>query len=540
MRKWTMYHFYNQYLHTLRLAFLLLTSCNTNEMAPATLQANPDMPAIDTLQANSGMITADTTYFTDLLLEGIYTDNLNELVLGRRSGAPVGTPNEDGETPLIAAVKGQNVEAVYYLMQQGADPNQKNQAGYAPLHHAVRDIGNWFDQDYIFDPCALHTLCSYRADVNVTDHEGNTPLHHAILAYTNYHYTQQENYTLQKEHIQILLEAGARLLPNNNGDTPLSLAKSINRGDIIGLLEKKVIIQPTIPPLGSLSKEKLVSYLLSPSNEVRKQEILHGQLSINLVERNDIHIDTNFAGGNKLIHLATKARNLPMIQFLMHFNPSQQINYTNFISQTPLHIAAENGYTEIVEYLVQHPSISLNARSEGGYSPLHYALIHRHNYVVGCLVQSKANINITDYRHGKKPLHYAAENSSFPAAWFLVQNGANINARDSEGKTPLHHAAYNGYLRLARYLLQNGANIKVRDNSGKTPLHYAAYTGSLRLVRYLLQNGASISATDYLNTTPLHHAAYNGSFEVVYYLLQNDTNINARDVGESLSSERHY
>jgi ankyrin repeat protein len=483
--KWTIHHFYNQYLYTLWLAFLLLTSCNTNEIAPATLQANLGILTIDTIQANSDRIGLDTTHFTELLLEGIYTGDFNELVLSKMSGAPVGAPDKNGDIPLIAAVKDQNIEAVYYLIQQGADINQKNQAGYAPLHHAARDIEHQFGEDYIFDPCALHILCSYRADVNIPDHEGNTPLHHAILAYADYQYTPQENYTLQKERIQILLEAGARLLPNNKGNTPLALAKSVDRSDIVALLEKEGIIQPSIPSLATLSKEKLVNYLLSPSNEAQKQAILQGRFDIDLAEKDNIRIDTNFAGSNKLIHLATKARNLSMIKFLLQYDPSQ-INYTNLIDQTPLHIAAENGYTDIAEHLVQYPKINLNALSIGGYNPLHYAIIHGHNYVLGCLVQAKANVDVIAYPHGKTPLHYAAENGSFPAAWFLVQNGININARDSDGKTPLHNAAYSGSLSLVQYLLQNGANINARNNSGETPLDIAVADEQSDIIEYLV------------------------------------------------------
>jgi ankyrin repeat protein len=481
MRKWTIHHLYNQYLPTLWLAFLLLTSCNTGEMAPITLQANP------------GMAISDTAYFTKLLFEGAEDDeNLNSLVRGKEGGAPVGASNEDGDTPLIVAIKSQNVEAVHYLIQQGADINQKNQKGYAPLHYAVRDIIDWSVEDWslvgnllsqttIFNSQMPHILCSYRADVNVSDHEDNTPLHHAILQHA-------AHYNVPTENIQILLQAGAQLLPNNNGDTPLTLAKSIDRSDIVALLEKEGTIQSTVPSLGTLSKEKLVSYLLSPSNEAQKQEILHGQFYIDLAEKDNIHINTNFAGGNKLIHLATKAHNLSMIQFLLQYD-SSQVNYTNLIGQTPLHIAAENGDLQVAEYLARYTNINLNALSRGGYSPLHYTLIHGHNRVVGCLVQSGANINMKD-KEGKTCLHYAAYNGFSPAVYSLLQNGANINARDNYGDTPLHDAVRNGSLEVVQYLPQNGANINARNDAGETPLDIATENEQSNIVEYLIRQGA--------------------------------------------------
>jgi ankyrin repeat protein len=474
MRKWTIHYFYSQYLYALWLAFLLLTSCNTGEMAPATLQAdpgtiaintlqaNPAMPAIDTLQANPGIVTSDTAHYTKLLFEGIVYDDLNKVVLGRTCGAPVEALSDSGETSLTMAVATQNVEAIHYLIQQGADINQKNQKGYAPLHYAVRELGGYLDEEDILYSTMPHILCSYRADVNVQDQEGNTPLHHAIntpphlrdaiLVYRDNCSTPGE------EHIQILLKAGAQLLPNNNGATPISIAESIDRSNIIGLLrraeleraEKEGIIQSTI------SKENLISYLLSPSNEDQKQMILCEHLCSNFLEKDNIHINTNFSRGNKLIHLATRARNLSMIQFLMQFERSQ-INYTNFIDQTPLHIAAENGHTEIVLYLAKCPNISLNALSEGGYSPLHYALIHGHNHVIGCLARSRANINIKN-SDGKTCIHYAAYNGSLSAVRYLLHNGANINAVDNDDDTPLDIAIENGQSDIViEYLIRQGA-----------------------------------------------------------------------------------
>src|SRR5215216_5622604 len=106
----------NQYLHTLWLAFLLLTSCNTGEMVPTTLQVNPGMTNIDALQVNPGMATSDTTYFIKLLFEGIKNYDLNRVILGKRGGAPIGALSDyTGNTPLIEAIKQQDIDVIHYL-----------------------------------------------------------------------------------------------------------------------------------------------------------------------------------------------------------------------------------------------------------------------------------------------------------------------------------------------------------------------------------------------------------------------------------------
>jgi hypothetical protein len=101
-------------------------------MAPATLQANPGMPAIDTIQTNLDMPTTDTTYFSELLFEGIENSDLNRVILGKMGGALIGALNEAGNTFLIEAVKKQDIDAIHYLIQQRANINQKTRQAMYP------------------------------------------------------------------------------------------------------------------------------------------------------------------------------------------------------------------------------------------------------------------------------------------------------------------------------------------------------------------------------------------------------------------------
>ncbi|XP_040913835.1 BRCA1-associated RING domain protein 1 isoform X2 [Toxotes jaculatrix] len=104
--------------------------------------------------------------------------------VGRNSpcthGTPVGRPspgspavmkrNHKGETPLhLAAIKG-DVEAVKELLDQGADPNLKDNAGWTPLHEAC-NLGH---------VAVVEVLVSRGALLNTPGYENDSPLHDAV------------------------------------------------------------------------------------------------------------------------------------------------------------------------------------------------------------------------------------------------------------------------------------------------------------------------------------------------------------------------
>ncbi|GLD59947.1 BRCA1-associated RING domain protein 1-like isoform X2 [Lates japonicus] len=98
----------------------------------------------------------------------------------RTHGAPVGRPssgspavtkrNHKGETLLhLAAIKG-DVEAVKELLDQGADPNLKDNAGWTPLHEAC-NLGH---------VAVVEVLVSRGALLNTPGYENDSPLHDAV------------------------------------------------------------------------------------------------------------------------------------------------------------------------------------------------------------------------------------------------------------------------------------------------------------------------------------------------------------------------
>ncbi|CAN9497875.1 unnamed protein product [Ophioblennius macclurei] len=134
--------------------------------------------------------------------------------LARRSpGAPRASPgspavtrrNHKGESPLhLAAIKG-DVEAVKELLEQGADPNLRDNAGWTPLHEAC-NLGHL---------AIVEILVSKGALLNTPGYENDSPLHDAV----------------QNGHpaiVKVLLQLGAsQNVLNLHGKRPADYAASL-------------------------------------------------------------------------------------------------------------------------------------------------------------------------------------------------------------------------------------------------------------------------------------------------------------------------
>ncbi|KAG7227447.1 hypothetical protein INR49_005261 [Caranx melampygus] len=138
----------------------------------------------------------------------------------RSHGTPVGRPstgspavmkrNHKGETPLhLAAIKG-DVEAVKELLDQGADPNLKDNAGWTPLHEAC-NLGHMG---------VVEVLVSRGALLNTPGYENDSPLHDAVR---NGH----------PAIVKLLLRHGAsKNVPNLHGKQPADYAVSLEMLEI--------------------------------------------------------------------------------------------------------------------------------------------------------------------------------------------------------------------------------------------------------------------------------------------------------------------
>ena len=251
-------------------------------------------------------------------------------------------------------------------------------------------------------------------------------------------------------------------------------------------------------------------------------------------------------GGLHPLHLAAREGHTSIVELLLQ--NGVDVNAATASGRTALHYAAQRGRVEVARLLLDRgANVKAETAAEpdeddfGSCQPLHLAAYHGHAAVVELLLQRGADANAEAFAAwywdsaGLTPLHFAvatlggwsAEEQSLVVARVLLDAGALIDAADSNGWQALHFAAYDGSLELVQYLLDRGADVNAATLEGDTALYISAHDDSLELPRLLLDRGADVNAATAGGCTALHVAAYYGRLELARLLLDRGANINA-------------
>eukprot|EP00927_Polykrikos_kofoidii_P056213 TRINITY_DN50378_c0_g1_i1.p1 TRINITY_DN50378_c0_g1~~TRINITY_DN50378_c0_g1_i1.p1 ORF type:complete len:233 (+),score=42.67 TRINITY_DN50378_c0_g1_i1:39-701(+) len=156
---------------------------------------------------------------------------------------------------------------------------------------------------------------------------------------------------------------------------------------------------------------------------------------------------------------AARAGNLNMVHKLFKLaQPVLNLNATDTQGKTALDYAIEAEQTDIVEFMIQDPSLLPFAR---GFLP---AILRGDADVVRALLESsdehsRADVNARDSRSAPA-LHCAIKAGNKSVITVLLdQPSLMINARDRYGRTALDAAHHRGDEEVALILTQNGARI---------------------------------------------------------------------------------
>lgn len=440
-------------------------------------------------------------------------------------GASVGPKDDNNSTPLHAACKKRDNKVVLtLLLTRGADVNCVDKNCWTPLHYAAREG----------DAEMVEVLLDNGADVTAITWNGTVPLHIAarrghldavrqLLRYeSNCNAKTLDGLTplyaaAANGHVQVvdaLLQRGADVneVKSNSFWTALHIAAFEGHLDVVNvLLSNGAIVDSQLndesTPLCLAAQEghaDVVSVLLKHDASIQpyttRCSLLH-----TAVRSND---------GNTLKHILTKmsekksefvkyleakdrvgntavmrAANLGMLvsaeTLLQH---GADVNATNFTGMTGLHLAAQQGHSEMIELLMRYEVTVLDAVDRNQNTALHLSTLNKHVNVVSCLIRHEASLSMENAQ-GQTPLHLAAEQGGDEIVIVLLNAGAQVNWTEQSNYTPLHLAAMNGHCSTAEILLKGGALIDSELQQGITPLYLAAESGQVSMVRFLLKNG---------------------------------------------------
>ncbi|CAI9726805.1 E3 ubiquitin-protein ligase MIB2-like [Octopus vulgaris] len=299
--------------------------------------------------------------------------------------------------------------------------------------------------------------------------------------------------------------------PNNCGNTILHFASVKGNTNIILMLLKA---GASVTSTDQDGNTPLHWAALNNQHEVVALLLYYGA-DVNILNKN----------GCSPLHEAILKNNIKVVEMVLNtinvYNA--QINQQDSHSRTPLYMACEDGYHNLVELLLKS-NVDVNMADKHGRTPLHMACRGGYTEIVQMLLQFKANVNMVD-EYGKTPLHMACSEGYSATVLVLLQFKSDINVVDNCHSTPLHMACLRGHHNTVEVLLQSKADINVEDRYGRSPLHVACYSGHSSTVKVLLKFTADVNIKNKYNNTPLHLACYGKHSGIVEVLLKSTADV---------------
>jgi len=163
---------------------------------------------------------------------------------------------------------------------------------------------------------------------------------------------------------------------------------------------------------------------------------------------------------------------------------------TKFGKLTPLHIAARDGLSSGLDFLLRQ-NVDITVQDSRGQTPLMTAVTSERTWIVRALIdemrRKKIPLDAARDNGGLTALHLAvsATYGALQNATMLLEGGANINLTTPAGDTPLHIAVARGRTDLVQLLLGRGADLTQANTAGATPLDLARATNKQDIIALL-------------------------------------------------------
>ena len=424
-----------------------------------------------------------------------HTDMVMMLI---EEGASVDQAQDTGITPLLFAAQNGCLEVVRVLVGAGASVDQADNTGDAPLIQSAKNGHLEVVQE----------LIKAGASVNQTSHDGCSPLWRAASKG-------------QIEVLRMLAEAGADVEQVGvGGMTPLCAAAQFGYPGAVQVLlglgatsagqarDDDGATPLVLAAMGATQPASIYHHEVNPTDHCEVVRVLVGA---------GASVDQAAKDGTSPLLMAAKNGCLKVMKVLVAAGAA--VDQADENGATALAMAAGLGHLQVVRTLVEagaDKSIKFQGPWQGSLTALTIAQARGHREVVDFLVNTPLCLAVQNGRSeevltlveagasvdqarddGATPLIMAVEMGDLSMLRTLVESGATVDQAASPGPgrgiTPLITAAARGNADVVRMLVEAGASIDQMKDDGATALFAAAQHGHLEVVRVLVEAGADKS-----------------------------------------------
>ena len=182
---------------------------------------------------------------------------------------------------------------------------------------------------------------------------------------------------------------------------------------------------------------------------------------------------------------------------------------------SPLRLAAQHGFTEIVKELLQNGA-DVNKQDTDSFTALHAAAQDGYRETIKELLTNGADTEVKDVI-GRTALRLAVKDGHSATVELLLSWGARADNLSLDGYNTLVVAAQEGHELVLRQLVQHGMDVNETIENGFNPLLVAVERGNIAMVKELLLHDARVDLRDSATgLTPLQVSAQQRD---IYWLL---------------------
>lgn len=307
------------------------------------------------------------------LFQAAFSGNLQVLVAMGTSLNKLFEKNKRLQSLLHAAVYGNNIKLLCYLLNKGLDIDAVDRNGDTPLLIAAGM------NDRL---STLHFLLRRHATIDHKNNTGNSPLTLSLAkGYADY--------------VNVLLDNGANIHTYSGIHTPLTLTHNAIK----------------IFPDDAAQFRQIESRLL--------------------IKGAHVDVPTNRLNWTPLIHVSTRHQDTKMknqLNLLLHLGAD--VNYTDINGRTPLMLACSTGRRNAVNRLLDNYA-DTDKLDNYGWSALMFSVYYNHQQIVRMLLEYGADVNTRSQR-GLNALQIAIQHQRKTIIDLLLDYGATAEDENRE------------------------------------------------------------------------------------------------------------